>query len=168
MRILGRSPKRKGRNDRKGRPAQLAVPLPVGAEAPDIRGESPAGEPIAVDVGAGATILVFLTSDCAECQDLWRGMVTGGSPGEPRVVLVTTDASTQSRRALEDVRPPGQIAVMSSAAWHAYGVTKAPWSVVVVDATVVASGPGGSNWGELLARAGRAAAAAAGAPGQGG
>jgi hypothetical protein len=169
VRILGRSRKRKGRDGREareGRPVQPPAPLAVGATAPDIRGESPAGEPIAVDVGAGATVLVFLTSDCQECRGLWRGMATGVPPGNARVVLVTTDASTQSRRDLEGVLPPGQVAVMSSAAWHAYGMTKAPWTAVVVDATVVASEPGGSDWGELLARAERAAAAAAGRPGQ--
>jgi hypothetical protein len=117
-----------------------------------------------VAVAHGVVILVFLTSDCQECLRLWRGMTAGPVVAHPRVVLVTPDPSTQSRRALEAVLPPGPVAVMSSEAWHAYGMTKAPWSVVVVDGTVVASGPGGSDWSDLVARAAATADAAAGRP----
>jgi hypothetical protein len=68
----------------------------------------------------------------------------------PSVVLVTPDPATQSRRALGALVPPGQVAVMSSEAWHAYGITGAPWCVAVEDGTVVASRPGGSEWRDLL------------------
>jgi hypothetical protein len=124
------------------------VPLPVGAPAPDVSGRSPAGEPVEVAVGAGPTTLIFLTSDCAECQALWRGM-TADPAAQPSVVLVTPDPSTQSRRALEALVPPEQVAVMSSDTWHAYGITRAPWCVVVEDGTIVASRPGGSEWRDL-------------------
>lgn len=154
MRIIGRS----------RRHPPPPGPRPVGASAPSIGGESLAGEPVEVAAGAGATILVFITSDCAECQGLWRGMSAVRHP----VVLVTPDPSTQSRRALRSLAPAGCEVFMSSAAWHAYGVTGAPWCVVVEAGRIVASGPGGSDWAELMATAGAAVAGAGGGAGRDG
>jgi hypothetical protein len=149
VRILGRSQKRSG-----GPARPRPHPLPVGAPAPDIRGETPAGDPVEVGVARGLTTLVFLTSDCVECQALWRG-VADENATKASVVLVTPDPSTQSRRALEALVPAGQVALMSSDAWHDYGVTGAPWCVVVEDGTVLASRPGGgSEWRDLVRRDG--------------
>jgi hypothetical protein len=41
--------------------------------------------------------------------------------------------------------------LMSSEAWHAYGVTAAPWYVVVAGGTVVAEGPAPSSWRKVEA-----------------
>jgi hypothetical protein len=38
---------------------------------------------------------------------------------------------------------------MSSDAWHAYGVTAAPWYVVVANGALVAEGPAPPRWQEV-------------------
>jgi hypothetical protein len=41
---------------------------------------------------------------------------------------------------------PGQVVVMSSEAWHAYGVRRAPWLVIVEDGEVVVDAPAPAGW----------------------
>jgi len=101
---------------------------------------------------AGAWVVVlFLTSSCYGCRVLWDGMArqspkTSPARGMPPVVVVTPSPSTESARTVAGLAPEGLTVVMSSDAWHAYGVTRAPWCVVVAGGVVVADGPAPPTW----------------------
>jgi len=88
-------------------------------------------------------VLVFLTSSCTPCQPLWTGSPPQGA------VLVTPSPTTESRRRVEHLARPGQVVVMSSEAWHAYDVHRAPWLVVSDSGTVVSDAPAPSDWGPI-------------------
>lgn len=114
-----------------------ARPSRLGQPAPPVSGVDPAGRPVSVDP-EGRT-LYFLTSSCRPCRPLWEA-VSGD-----RSVVVTPDPSTESRRRVAELAPPGVAVVMSSDAWFAYGAGPAPWKVMVSGATVVSEGPAGAG-----------------------
>jgi hypothetical protein len=125
----------------------------------------PANPPVGVDV-AGETfevrwdrqrrdVVAFLTSGCSTCRPFWDELA-GGPPalGGAGLVVVTPDPSTESRRTIAAMAPPGLRVVMSSAAWIAYGVRGAPWFAVVDNGIVVAEGRA-DTWVELQRLAAR-------------
>jgi hypothetical protein len=147
-----------------------------------LQGVDPNGAPRGVAVGDERTVFFFLTSSCYGCRAVWDGFRTrsgagpagretasarGGTPagahsrpsaatGEAPVILVTPSPSTESAREVAALAPAGQEVLMSSDAWHAYGVTAAPWYVVVAGGVVVAEGPAPASWRrvEALLRSG--------------
>ena len=134
---------------RPDRPSQLGTP------ARDLHGTAPDGHPIAVAVDRQSLVLLFLTSSCFDCRVLWEGMAASAHPlpgpeVAPRVVVVTPSPSTESARQVAALASEGTEVVMSSDAWHAYGVTGAPWCVAVADGVVAADGPAPTTWTELL------------------
>ena len=102
--------------------------------APRIEGVTPGSERIALAFPDSDVDLLFLTSDCRECRECW-GRLAGGN------VVVTPDPATDSRRSVAKLAPAGITVVMSSNAWHAYGITKAPWLVEVRAGEIVGSRP---------------------------
>ena len=112
----------------------------TGQPAAPIEGVDPGGRALSVQVSTGGTALVFLTSSCQPCQPFW----TGTPP--PNGVLVTPSPATESRRRVAELARPGQVVVMSSEAWHAYGVRRAPWLVMVEDGRVVVDAPAPPDW----------------------
>ena len=103
---------------------------------------TPDGEPIAVDVSDGEVTLLFLTSDCKECKGCWERAADAAKTGDRALtIIVTPDPATDSRRSVARLAPPGTTVVMSSPAWHSYGVTKAPWRVQVRAGAIASSGP---------------------------
>jgi hypothetical protein len=118
----------------------------VGTAASRVAGVDPRGAEIAVDVD-GLVALVFLTSSCRPCQPYWRA----GSVAAP-VAFVTPDPSTEDRRRVVKLAAyvPGLPVAMSTAAWLAYHVTKAPWLVIVERATVVVDQPAPASPAEVL------------------
>jgi hypothetical protein len=134
---------------RPDRPSRLGTP------ARDLHGTAPDGKPVEVAVDRQSVVLLFLTSSCFGCRVLWEGMAASvhqvPSPEmAPRVVVVTPSPSTESARQVAALASEGIEVVMSSDAWHAYGVTGAPWCVVVADGVVAADGPAPPTWTELL------------------
>jgi hypothetical protein len=126
-------------------PASLTPAIPVttgstGLPAPPVEGVDPAGRPESVSVEAGRVGLVFLTGSCEPCRELWSGAVAGP------VAIVTPNPATESRRRIGQLAPVGVKVVMSSEAWHSYGVKRAPWLVVVEDGVIVASGRAPRSW----------------------
>lgn len=120
---------------RSGGGAPIASPL-VSGPAPTLAGVRPDGSDVAVSPAAvGNLDLLFLTSDCRECRGSWS------SARRPDVVIVTPDPSTDSPRAVDRVAPAGATVVMSSEAWHAYGVTRSPWKVEVRGGRISSAGP---------------------------
>ena len=88
--------------------------------------------PCEVVLGSGRTVLLFLTSSCYGCRPLWDSLEDGERPvDDARLVLVTPSPSTESARDVAALAPDGTEVLMSSEAWHAFGVTAAPWFVVV-------------------------------------
>ena len=115
----------------------------TGQAAAPIEGVDPNGQAVSVPVSAGRTVLVFLTSSCQPCQPFWSGVPPPGG------VLITPSPATESRRRVSELARPGQLVVMSSEAWHAYGVRRAPWMVMVEDGRVVVDGPAPAGWDSL-------------------
>lgn len=122
-------------------------PLPPGSPAPAISGVSPNGSPVGVETNVANLRLVFLTAECKECQESWRRLSAEPSAA---TIVVTPGPETESSRRIADmsrskppITAPGQPlrVVMSSATWHAYGVTKAPWRVEIEAGRVASSKP---------------------------
>lgn len=109
----------------------------VGRPAPPFSGTAPDLTPASVDPGEGRTVLLFLTSSCEPCRAVWTDLE--GQP-RPGVVAVTPDAATEDRRAVAAVAGCSTV-VMSTDAWLAYGVSRAPWAIVVENGLVVSDGP---------------------------
>lgn len=122
------------------KPAPPPRPDLVGRDAPvaALHGVDAGGAPVAVEVGAGRHVLLFLTSSCLPCRELWA------SAG-PDDVVVTPSPTTESRRAVGRLAASNTKVVMSSEAWNAYSVTKAPWRVVLSDGVVIEDGPAGGS-----------------------
>jgi hypothetical protein len=137
------------------RPAASPPPRPprVGTPAADIRGSPPGDAEAEITIDSGRLLLLFfLTSSCYGCRPLWEGFgswrdeAVGG-----RVVLVTPSPSTEDARAVGELAPARVSVVMSSDAWHAYGVTSAPWFVKVAGGVVVEDRPAPATWNDLSA-----------------
>ena len=114
-----------------------ARPSRLGRPAPPITGVDPGGRPVSVDP-EGRTVY-FLTSSCRPCRPVWAAL------SGDRTVVVTPDPSTESRRKVAELAPPGVTVVMSSDAWFAYAAGPAPWAVTVAGATVASEGPAGTG-----------------------
>ncbi len=144
MRLLGRF-----RPAPRSGPTHVPAPPPrsprLRAPAVDLAGVTPHGAPIEVTVSDTAAVLLFLTSSCSGCRPLWEGLPSLGAPGQAvPVVVVTPSPTTEDARAVAALADPARAevaVVMSSEGWHAYGVTSAPWCVVVVDGVLVHDAP---------------------------
>jgi len=131
------------RPSRPGRPSRVGAPAVTG-----LAGTSPDGDPLEVTLVGRRTVLLFLTSSCYGCRPLWAGLGTrpdGGAREQEaeegaRLLLVTPSPSTESARDVAALAHPRRQVLMSSEAWHAFGVTAAPWFVVVDEGVIAAEG----------------------------
>lgn len=104
---------------------------PEARRAADIVGTTIDGRSVEVSVvdAPCSTLLLFLTSSCTTCAELWRAL---GSPRElralpeTRVTVVVRGAEAESTAHLERIAPRGASVVMSTSAWVAYGIEVAP------------------------------------------
>lgn len=119
-------------------------PIPT-AEHPtttprDVSGVDTEGLPcrVAVESADVPVVLLFLSSGCLGCRDLWEGLrqLENGLSGTARLVAVTRspdeedpDAVAELARASAD--RPGVAVVMSSSAFSDYRVAGPPFVVVV-------------------------------------
>jgi hypothetical protein len=104
--------------------------------ATPVRGVRPDGSPTEVSVDQSLA-LIFLTSSCKPCQPYW-----GRFSARPAIALITPDPATEDRRRVAKLAATSpHPVVMSTDTWLAYGVTKAPWLVVVDNGTVVVDQP---------------------------
>ena len=110
----------------------------MGTRAEVVAGVSPDGDLAALVPSSG--VVVFLTSSCLACRDVWGALGDGRASGLQVAAVVTPDAAMENVRAVRKLAPPAVPVVMSSAAWHAYGVSVSPWVVVVIGGLVVAEG----------------------------
>ena len=127
---------------------RVAPPLPEGSPAPTVAGVSPDGSPKTVDpktfdpttfdAGGRTLTLLFMTSECQECKQAWSALE---SMPEATFVL-TPGPETESRRRVVQLAGNAQgLVLMSGAAWHSYGITKAPWVVEIENGTIVKTEP---------------------------
>ena len=129
-----------------------------------LSGTTPDGAPVSVALGdgPGRTLLAFLTSSCVTCRGLWAAIAddlpASVGPGT-RVVVVTEDPADERPAAVRDLAPDSQLVVMSSETWARYGVTAAPFFVLVegTSGRVLAAGtaPDGAGVRRLARRAAR-------------
>jgi hypothetical protein len=126
---------------RRRRPARVGLP------ASDLVGVTPDGSPVQVTMDGLRAELYFLTSSCYGCRVLWEAFsARPRRPTEPALVVITPSPETESAREVQALAPPHVPVVMSSEAWHANAVTRAPWRIVVADGVVVADGPAPVTW----------------------
>jgi hypothetical protein len=95
--------------------------------------------------GPHPAVLVFLTSTCTTCRDLWAALATRRDdlPSDASVISVTQGEEVEDRRRVRRLAPRGLTVRMSTELWDHYGVTDAPYVVrtdgsgaVVAEATV--------------------------------
>jgi hypothetical protein len=135
-----------------------------GDAAPAIAGTTLGGDAVALSFeGGGRTLLAFLSSGCATCDEFWAGLDAHALPGGARAVAVTKGPERESPSRLADVAPVRTPVIMSSRAWQDYGVPGSPY-FVLVDGDVKGEGTAAS-WSALarmLSDASGDSAAAAG------
>jgi hypothetical protein len=127
---------------------------PTGAAAPDIAGETLAGDAVKLALGAGAprTLLAFLSTGCSVCGPLWDELRAGG-PAAPgiRIVVVTRGSDRESLTRLGRIAPARGELVMSNAAWSDYGISATPHFVLIdADERRILGRGGGTSWSQVL------------------
>lgn len=105
-----------------------------------------------IDLTAGRTALVFLSTTCLTCREIWDALasVTPPLPGDVRPVIVTKDEEPVAK--VRELAPPGVTTVQDSEAWELYGVSVAP-AVVLVDGGEVVTAGLAASWDEVIALA---------------
>ncbi len=90
------------------------------------------GEPIVHRLAEPWTLLMFLSTTCEGCQELWDDCAELGAsplPGDLVRLVVTRRADEDPAAVLERAR--GATVVMSDEAWEDYGVHSGPFFVLV-------------------------------------
>lgn len=102
-----------------------------------------------LDLTTGRTALVFLSTTCLTCREIWGalGSVASPLPGDVRPVIVTKDEEPAAK--VRELAPPGVTTIQDSAAWERYGVSVAPAVVLVDEGEVVTAGLAAS-WADVL------------------
>lgn len=117
--------------------------------AHDIDGVTPDGAVgrAAVAATRHTTLLAFLSSGCLTCRDFWDAFAGDLElPGtDTRLVIVTQGPEAESASAVQALAPRGVRVLMSSQAWHDYGIPVSPYFLLV-------DGPSGAIVGEGAAQ----------------
>jgi hypothetical protein len=148
-------------------------PIPTYRDHPatspvDIEGQDPAGTAVRVPIlsAADPVLILFLSSDCLGCVDLWENTaeLCRSIPPAVQMVIVTKGPEAEDAAAIAALAPPrvaagpgasGIPTVMSTRAYADYRVGGAPFLVLVTASAVLTEGVA---WGiEETARATRAA-----------
>ena len=115
----------------------IQVPTVLGHRPGTVRrieGTVPSGEPVEFEVTDRPwTLLMFLTSACDGCEELWRGFADPGSLPFPRdvdTVVVTRGPRFEAPDKVAGLAGSGSV-VMSDDAWTDYGVHTGPFYVLV-------------------------------------
>jgi hypothetical protein len=98
------------------------------------------------------TVFVFLTSTCTTCAAFWRALASWGRPtlGDARIVVVTKGADAERPARVRELAPPAIQVAMSTEAWSAYGVERAPHFVYVDGGQVLVEGDA-RTWDDVVA-----------------
>jgi len=147
------------------------VPVPTyrdhpASRAADVSGVDLSGLPTTVRVLGTRrwTLLLFLSSGCEGCLELWRALGDPAGSGlatDESVVAVTRDLDGEDADELRRLAVPAVRTVSSSTAWRDYRVQGPPFFALVdgTEGRVVTEGVawGASQVGEHLRRARRGA-----------
>jgi hypothetical protein len=103
------------------------------SEVHRLSGASLGGEPVDHELSEGWTLLVFLSTSCDGCRELWD--VFGHPDGTPvprdvTTVVVTRSAQLESVDTMAGLSGSASV-VMSDQAWTDYGVHAGPFFVLV-------------------------------------
>lgn len=127
------------------------------ARAHDIAGTTPDGGAVVAGVldTDHTTLLAFLTSGCATCQNFWHAFGSGEADGLPgrdtRLVIVTAGADRESPAAVQAVAPRTHTTVMSSEAWDDYGVPVSPYFILIDGPSSKVIGEGAAaSWAQVF------------------
>jgi hypothetical protein len=133
-------------------PAELLArlkPIPTYRDHPasvahDVSGQAPDGTPrtIAVRQSPAPVLLLFLSTGCLGCQDLWEGTdeLRRALPDEVQAVLVTHGPAQEDAVAVARLADERADVVMSSQAFTDYRVAGPPFLVVVAGGQVRTEG----------------------------
>jgi hypothetical protein len=128
---------------RRVRPIPTYRDHPATAPA-DIDGVTPSGEPVSAGIvnSTEPVLLVFLSSSCLGCRDLWEGTAAlrRSLPAEVRVIFVTKGPEIEDVGAIAALDPVDTLTVMSSQAFRDYRVGGAPFLAVVAAGEVRTEG----------------------------
>ena len=82
------------------------------------------------------TLLAFLTTKCAPCQQFWEMLADPEARAAlgTKVAVVTPSPSMENRRRAQELAPAGVELHMGSETWFDYAVTQAGTFVLVRDA----------------------------------
>jgi hypothetical protein len=113
----------------------IEVPNYLGARPTSIRpirGTTLSGEPVVHDPAEGWTLVMFLSTSCDGCQELWEAFAEPDSSALPSGVrnLVVTRAATEQPEKVA-ARSGRAAVVLSDEAWADYGVHSGPFFVLV-------------------------------------
>jgi hypothetical protein len=106
---------------------------PRPTEAKAVVGSTPGGDDIELDVAGGWTLLLFLSTTCDGCADLWEAFARPADAvlgGDVEVVLITRSPTVERP---EDVGrlAGGATVVMSETAWLDFEVHSGPFFVLI-------------------------------------
>jgi hypothetical protein len=133
-------------------PAEIlrrARPIPTYRDHPatspvDIEGVTPGGDVLTVTVlsSADPVLLLFVSSSCLGCLDLWEGTAAlrTSLPEGVRIVLVTKGPEHEDAGAIGALDPGDTPIVMSSQAFRDYRVGGPPFFAVVAGGEVRTEG----------------------------
>jgi hypothetical protein len=112
---------------------------------------APSGSRRIDEMTKGPVILVFLTTTCTTCGAFWRSLEAWGATTvhDARIVVVTRDEDGEQPRRVRELAPRRIPVVMSSDAWSAYGVARAPHFAYVDREEVIVSGAA-SSWDDVV------------------
>jgi len=126
----------------------------AGGAAPDIGGETLAGDGVKISLGAGApdTLLAFMGTGCLACVPLWEGLHDDAvpTPSRARLVVVTKGPERERLARLLELAPAGLELVMSTRAWADFGVPSTPHFVLVREGQIAGRGSA-TSWQQITA-----------------
>jgi hypothetical protein len=130
----------------------VVPPREAGSAAPDtVVGATLDGESVAYSLGAGTTLLAFLSSGCTTCQSFWSTFAKGpvDAPAGGRLLVVVRDLDEESESELRARRPAAVPVVVSTSTWDAFDVPGSPYFLLVQDGRITGEGSGAS-WPQVL------------------
>lgn len=125
-------------------------------EGVDFDGEGLGGEPVTVRIHGVRenTILIFLTSGCLTCRNIWLALSElerSPLPEGTRVFAVAKDREEESIPRLRKLASPQANLVLSNAAWEAYEIPGSPYFVYVEGETGKILGEGSAeSWPQIV------------------
>lgn len=122
-----------------------------GGQAPDIAGQTLAGDAVKLSLAAGSppTLLAFMGSGCNACVPLWQGMdrdipLLAGT----RLTVVTKGPERERLARLLELAPTDVEVVMSTQAWQDFEIPATP-HFVLVDGGEIAGRGSATSWEQI-------------------